>query len=144
MKRLIALIAAVAAVSVISASAQVGRATFGSGVTVTNATTNSTSWSTVKVDRQDVAGLYLKFGTPVNVTNLFVFLQRSPDGVNFETTPGVTVTFDNNGAAGTNQWFFTNLSATDLGSAHSLRARIGNTNTASITNVVLGVSLKRK
>jgi hypothetical protein len=142
MKKLILTIAALAAFT-FAAHAQVAPINFGSGVTVTNATTNSVSWTDLKVDRQDTAGLFLKFGTPVNVTNLFVFLYRSPNGVHYETTPGVTVTFDNNGAAGTNQWFFTNLTTADLGSAHSLRATIGNTNTASITNVTLGLSLKR-
>jgi len=140
MKRIITIAALLLA---IPALADVGTSAFVSAGTITNATTRTTGFSDVKVDNRDNVGLQVTYkGTGAGTGAVTLIVARSGDGVTFESTPRLTFITALNGT--TEVSYYTNLTSSVIGGAHSLRLiSVQNADAVSATNFSATVVMKR-
>lgn len=148
MKRLIAMIGtgALAMVLLTPARAEVGSIDFGINPTVTNNVTSTSATAVgtaVAVTGQDACGLlFMTQGNAAGTGLVTITFQRSPDNVNWETSPKFTWINALNGT--TAVVGYTNLPNTVVGAAGYIRVySIQNADaSASGTNSVLNIVKK--
>jgi hypothetical protein len=123
MRKIIGIIGLSAALVAASAMAEVGTISFGIGTRITNNVTMTAAGAigaAVDIRGQDNCGLMLKMaGSEAGTGAVTVTLARSPDNVNWETTPRFTFIAALNGT--TAVVAYTNLPAATIGAAGYLK-----------------------